>query len=68
MGSWLAPSRVGGRPGRSLSFNIKIQFNGNLLVGKACTAQLGLKPGDAFEIKLGGKQIQLIPLGAAEEE
>jgi hypothetical protein len=50
-----------GKPGRSLSFNTKIQFNGNLLVGKAYTAQLGLKPGDEFEIKLGRKQIQLIP-------
>ena len=38
------------------------------LVGKACTAQLGLEPGDEFEIKLGRKQIKLIPLGAAEEE
>ncbi|MFZ0406555.1 MAG: AbrB family transcriptional regulator [Cyanobium sp.] len=57
-----------GRPGRSPSFATKIQFNGNLLVGKAYTAQLGLKPGDEFEIKLGRKQIQLIPLGAAEEE
>ena len=57
-----------GRPGSSLSFATKIQFNGNLLVGKAYTAQLGLKPGDEFEIKLGRKQIQLIPLGATEEE
>jgi hypothetical protein len=57
-----------GLPGRSLSFATKIQFNGNLLVGKAYTAQLGLKPGDEFEIKLGRKQIQLIPLGAAKEE
>jgi hypothetical protein len=57
-----------GKLGRSLSFATKIQFNGNLLVGKAYTAQLGLKPGDEFEIKLGRKQIQLIPLGAAEEE
>jgi hypothetical protein len=45
-----------------------VQFNGNLLVGKAYTAQLGLQPGDEFEIKLGRKQIKLIPLGAAEEE
>ena len=57
-----------GKPGRSLSFNTKIQFNGNLMVGKAYTAQLGLEPGDEFEIKLGRKQIKLIPLGAAEEE
>ena len=57
-----------GKPGRSLSFNTKIQFNGNLLVGKAYTAQLGPKPGDEFEIKLGRKQIKLIPLGSSEEE
>ena len=61
-------SRGKGKPGRSLSYATKIQFNGNLLVGKAYTAQLGLKPGDEFEIKLGRKQIQLIPLGEAEEE
>ena len=57
-----------GRPGRSLSYATKVQFNGNLMVGSAYTAQLGLKPGDEFEIKLGRKQIKLIPLGAAEEE
>jgi len=57
-----------GKPGRSLSYATKIQFNGNQMVGKAYTAQLGLEPGDEFEIKLGRKQIQLIPLGAAEEE
>jgi hypothetical protein len=56
------------RPGRQLSYVTKVQFNGNLLVGKAYTAQLGLEPGDEFEIKLGRKQIKLIPLGAAEEE
>jgi len=56
-----------GKGGRSLSYVTKIQFNGNLLVGKAYTAQLGLEPGDEFEIKLGRKQIQLIPAGGAEE-
>jgi hypothetical protein len=50
-----------GKPGRSLSYVAKVQFNGNLLVGKAYTAQLGLEPGDEFEIKLGRKQIKLIP-------
>jgi hypothetical protein len=57
-----------GRTGRSLSFVTKVQFNGNLMVGKAYTAHLGLQPGDEFEIKLGRKQIKLIPLGAAEKE
>ncbi len=55
-----------GRPGRSLSYATKVQFNGNLMVGKAYTAQLGLEPGDEFEIKLGRKQIQLVPLGETE--
>ena len=58
----------GKRPGRQIGYVTRIQFNGNLLVGKAYTAQLGLKPGDEFEIKLGKKQIKLVPLGAAEEE
>ena len=38
------------------------------MVGKAYTAVLDLKPGDEFEIKLGKKQIKLIPLGSPEEE
>ena len=57
------PSRATkGRPGRHLSYATKVQFNGNLMVGKAYTAQLGLRPGDEFEIKLGRRQIQLLPL------
>jgi len=46
-----------------MSFNIKILFNGNLLVGKAYTAQLGPKPGDEFEIKLGPRADPAHPLG-----
>ena len=57
-----------GRAGRKLSYITKVQFNGNLLIGKAYTAQLGLEPGDEFEIKLGRKQIKLIPIGGSEEE
>ena len=57
-----------GKGGRSLSYVATVQGNGNLLVGKAYTAQLGLEPGDEFEIKLGRKQIQLIPAGSVEED
>ena len=57
-----------GKGGRKLSFNTKVQFNGNLMVGKAYTAMLDLKPGDEFEIKLGRKQIRLVPLGSEDEE
>ena len=45
-----------------------VQGNGNLLIGKAYTAMLDLKPGDEFEIKLGRKQIRLIPAGASDED
>jgi hypothetical protein len=57
-----------GKGGRSLSYVAKVQFNGNLLVGKAYTALLGLEPGDEFEIKLGRKQIKLVPAGSVEED
>ena len=57
-----------GKAGRKLNHTTKVQFNGNLMVGKAYTAMLDLKPGDEFEIKLGRKQIQLIPLGSGEDE
>jgi hypothetical protein len=60
--------RNAGKGGRKLSYTATVQFNGNLLVGKAYTAMLDLQPGDEFEIKLGRKQIKLIPMGGADEE
>jgi hypothetical protein len=57
-----------GKGGRKLSYVATVQGNGNLLVGKAYTAMLELQPGDEFEIKLGRKQIKLIPAGAVDEE
>jgi len=56
-----------GKPGRKLTFTTKVQFNGNLMVGKAYTEMLDLKPGDEFEIKLGRKQIRLAPAGSSDE-
>jgi hypothetical protein len=38
-----------------------VQFNGNLLVGKAYTASLGLERGDAFRLFIGKNRIVLIP-------
>ena len=57
-----------GKGGRKLSFVATVQGNGNLLIGKAYTAMLDLKPGDDFDIKLGRKQIRLKPVGSTEEE
>lgn len=53
---------------RRLSYHTKVQFNGNLMVGKAYTALLKLEPGDDFEIKLARNQIRLVPLGSSDEE
>ena len=60
--------KAANRGGRKLSYLATVQGNGNLLVGKAYTAMLDLKPGDEFEIKLGRKQIRLVPAGAPDEE
>ena len=60
--------RSTGKGGRKLGYRTKIQFNGNLMIGKAYTAMLDLKPGDEFEIKLGKKQIRLVPVGGSDEE
>ena len=57
-----------GNGGRKLSYVATVQGNGNLLIGKAYTALLDLTPGDEFEIKLGRKQIRLMPVGGSEED
>ena len=56
-----------GKGGRKLSYVATVQGNGNLLIGKAYTALLNLNPGDEFEIKLGRKQIRLVPVGAEDD-
>jgi hypothetical protein len=48
-----------GRGGRSASYRISVQSNGNLLIGSAYTKKMGLKKGDEFEITLGRKHIHL---------
>ena len=52
-----------GKGGRKLSYVATVQGNGNLLIGKAYTALLDLKPGDNFEIKMGRKGFRLVPEG-----
>jgi len=61
-------SNTNGRGGRSASYRISVQSNGNLLIGSAYTKQMGLKPGDEFEITLGRKHIRLKQLDQDELE
>jgi hypothetical protein len=57
-----------GRGGRSASYRISVQANGNLLIGAAYTKQMELKPGDEFEISLGRKHIRLKQIDAEADE
>ncbi len=56
-----------GRGGRSASYRISVQSNGNLLIGSAYTKKMGLQPGDEFEITLGRKHIHLKQIEELEE-
>lgn len=57
-----------GRGGRSASYRITVQSNGNLLIGSAYTKQMDLQPGDEFEISLGRKHIHLKQVDEREDE
>ncbi|GBF81801.1 AbrB family transcriptional regulator [Aphanothece sacrum] len=57
-----------GRGGRSASYRISVQSNGNLLIGSAYTKKMGLESGDEFEITLGRKHIHLKQVGAFDED
>ncbi len=54
--------------GRSASYRITVQSNGNLMIGSAYTKQLGLNPGDEFEITLGRKHIHLKQMEREEDQ
>lgn len=56
-----------GRGGRSASYRISVQSNGNLLIGSAYTKKMGLKEGDQFEITLGRKHIHLKQVDADDQ-
>lgn len=55
-----------GRGGRSASYRISVQSNGNLLIGSAYTKQMGLQAGDEFIITLGKKHIRLKQVDSEE--
>jgi hypothetical protein len=62
LGNGRTADRRRGRSGRSLPFHTKVQFNGNLMVGKAYLDMLEAQPGDHFTIRLGRDSIRLVPL------
>ncbi len=55
----LDASDKNGSRGRTPTFKVSVHKNGNLLIGAAYTKEMGLQPGDEFEIKLGTHNIKL---------
>ena len=52
----------GSKSGRKLGFTARIQGNGNLVIGKAYTRQLGLAPGDSLAIRIRDDHLMLTVL------
>jgi AbrB family looped-hinge helix DNA binding protein len=46
---------------------VSVHKNGQIVIGSTYTQEMGLKPGDEFEIKLGYKHIHLIQVGSEAE-
>lgn len=52
--------------GREPTYRVSVHKNGQIVIGAAYTQEMGLKPGDEFEIKLGYKHIRLIQLDGGD--
>lgn len=65
----LEPGGVKDGRGREPTFRVSVHKNGQIVIGSTYTEQMGLKPGDEFEIKLGYKHIHLkqVESGAESE-
>ena len=48
--------------GREPTYRVSVHKNGQIVIGSTYTQEMGLKPGDEFEIKLGYKHIRLVQL------
>jgi AbrB-like transcriptional regulator len=48
--------------GREPTYRVSVHKNGQIVIGSTYTLEMGLNPGDEFEIKLGYKHIHLIQM------
>lgn len=55
----LDPEETRDGRGREATYRVSVHANGQIVIGAAYTKEMGLKPGDEFEIKLGYKHIHL---------
>jgi len=54
--------------GREPTYRVSVHKNGQIVIGSTYTQDMGLKPVDEFEIKLGYKHIRLIQLEDSNSE
>ncbi len=59
----LTPEGTKDGRGREPTYRVSVHRNGQIVIGSTYTQEMGLKPGDEFEIKLGYKHIHLIQVG-----
>jgi AbrB-like transcriptional regulator len=64
----LSPEGAKDGRGREPTYRVSVHKNGQIVIGSTYTQEMGLKPGDEFEIKLGYKHIRLIQLDDANAE
>lgn len=53
--------------GREATYKVTVHRNGQIVIGSTYTQEMGLIPGDEFEIKLGYKHIHLKQIEPREE-
>lgn len=63
----LSPEGTKDGRGREPTYRVTVHKNGQIVIGSTYTQEMGLKPGDEFEIKLGYKHIHLIQLGSNKD-
>lgn len=67
-GIQLEPSKEKDGRGREPTYTVTVHKNGQIVIGSAYTQEMGLEPGDEFQIKLGYKHIHLVQLESEETE
>jgi hypothetical protein len=67
-GIQLEPEKTRDGRGREASYTVTVHKNGQIVIGSAYTREMGLEPGDEFQLKLGYKHIKLEKLGEDGED
>ena len=67
-GIQLDPEKNKDGRGREASYTVTVHKNGQIVIGSAYTSEMGLQPGNEFQIKMGYKHIHLVKSGEEDSE